>query len=82
MIGSTEKPDTETAMKYLKEKRYYWNAGMFVFSIESMLKEFERHAPEIYNKLNGSFEDVVIDFENMPDISIDYAVMEKVKNAR
>lgn len=77
----TEKPDVETAKKYLKDNKYYWNSGMFAFSIESMFKEFERHAPEIYDKLNGSFEDVVTNFENMPDISIDYAVLEKTDKA-
>ncbi len=72
-----EKPDFETAQKYLDSKDYFWNSGMFAFTIKDMLEELKNHAPEIYEKLDGSFEEVVQNFGNMPDISIDYAVMEK-----
>ncbi|MBI4689731.1 MAG: mannose-1-phosphate guanylyltransferase/mannose-6-phosphate isomerase [Nitrospirae bacterium] len=73
----TEKPDLETAMRFISEGGYFWNSGMFAFTIKDMLEELKKHSVEIYKGLDGSFEEVVRDFGNMPDISIDYAVMEK-----
>jgi mannose-1-phosphate guanylyltransferase/mannose-6-phosphate isomerase len=73
----TEKPDRDTARKYLKEGNYYWNSGMFAFTIGTMLKELGRHAPKIKKMLDMNFDDLVANFHQMPDISIDYAVAEK-----
>ncbi|HCC68744.1 MAG TPA: mannose-1-phosphate guanylyltransferase/mannose-6-phosphate isomerase [Nitrospiraceae bacterium] len=72
-----EKPDMVTAMKYIEDGGYYWNSGMFAFTIETIIKEFQKHAPEIYRNMEGSFEESISNFASMPDISIDYAVMEK-----
>lgn len=72
-----EKPDYEQACKYLKEGDYFWNAGIFSFRIDTILEEIKRYSPEIYKNLDGDFEEVQEKFENMPNISIDYAVMEK-----
>ncbi len=73
-----EKPDLETAKKYLLEGCYFWNAGIFVFSMKDMLKNFKQHAPAIYEQIyQGGFEEFIANFEAMPAISIDYAVMEK-----
>jgi mannose-1-phosphate guanylyltransferase/mannose-6-phosphate isomerase len=61
---------------------YYWNSGMFAFSIKTILEEFKKHSPDIFNQINEkTFEEVVISFIDMPDISIDYAVMEKTDKA-
>ena len=77
-----EKPDLETAKKYVLSGDYFWNSGMFAFSIKTILEEFKKYAPEIYNLLeNKTFEEVIITFSDMPDISIDYAVMEKTDKA-
>lgn len=77
-----EKPDLETAQKYLISGNYYWNSGMFAFSIKTILEEFKNHAPEIFNLIyNKTFEETIMGFEEMPDISIDYAVMEKTDKA-
>ncbi|MBI5682568.1 MAG: mannose-1-phosphate guanylyltransferase/mannose-6-phosphate isomerase [Deltaproteobacteria bacterium] len=75
-----EKPDVETARRYLDEGNYYWNSGMFAFSIGTMIKEFERHAPAISNMLTKSFDEMLSNFKDMPDVSIDYAVAEKSKD--
>lgn len=72
-----EKPDIETAIRYVNEGNYYWNSGMFAFSIGTMLKEFKRHNPMIIKMLDKSFDELLRDYKQMPDISIDYAVMEK-----
>ncbi len=72
-----EKPDIETAIRYVNEGNYYWNSGMFAFSIGTMLKEFKKHNPMIIKMLDKSFDELLRDYKQMPDISIDYAVMEK-----
>lgn len=77
----TEKPDRRTAEKYINDGDYYWNSGMFAFTIGTMLSEFKAHAPEISRKMGLTLARMTADFKNMPAISIDYAVMEKSKKA-
>ena len=72
-----EKPDVETAIRYIKEGDYYWNSGMFAFSIRTIMGELKRYVPAIDQMLGKSFEEMIVQFDHMPDISIDYAVMEK-----
>ncbi len=72
-----EKPDLMTAEKYLKEGHYFWNSGMFAFRTDRLLEELKNHAGEIYDLSSKSFDDMMASFERMPEISIDYAVMEK-----
>jgi len=83
-----EKPDLEKAKKYLKSNEYLWNAGMFIFNVDYMLKELEnnynntfkllKQLPSIYDKnYNKLLKEIYPESEN---ISIDYAVMEKSKN--
>jgi len=71
-----EKPDFETAKTYLGGG-YLWNSGMFAFTIGVMTAELKKHAPEIGAMLDMTFDEMASSFGNMPDISIDYAVMEK-----
>jgi mannose-1-phosphate guanylyltransferase len=49
--GFTEKPDKETAKKMVDEGVYFWNSGIFIWSVESILQEFKRQMPSLYNKL-------------------------------
>lgn len=81
-----EKPDFETATSYLKAENYYWNSGMFCFKAGVFLDELEKYSPEIYNKSQDAFNNAnkneIIrikheDMINIPEDSIDYAVMEK-----
>ena len=77
-----EKPDTELAKKYLEEGTYFWNSGNFMFKASTILKEASIHASEIYNILKNfdftaSSEIPFTEYDKMPNISIDYAVMEK-----
>ncbi|NPV88362.1 mannose-1-phosphate guanylyltransferase/mannose-6-phosphate isomerase [Coprothermobacteraceae bacterium] len=76
-----EKPAYEKAVEYLREGRYYWNSGMFMFSIGSFLSELEKHAPEIHRFAKMPYEELVANFASMPSISIDYALMEKTDRA-
>ena len=77
-----EKPNLETAEKYLKAGTYYWNSGIFMFKASTMLAEIEKNAPEI-SKIAQNVDFIkssdipFVEFDKMPSISIDYAVMEK-----
>ena len=72
-----EKPDYNTAERYLSSGDYYWNSGMFVFKAERITAEFGEYQPEIYELMTRPFAKVVADFEQMPNISFDYAIAEK-----
>jgi mannose-1-phosphate guanylyltransferase len=84
-----EKPDVETAQKYLDSGHYLWNAGIFIWRSKSILKAFQKHAPAIYGVLekgvniyNTEKEQDFIDV-NYPEtdrISVDFAIMEKAEN--
>lgn len=78
-----EKPDYETAKKYLASGQFLWNSGYFVGSVNTFVKAMEESAPELlasYQKLlatkdRAEFEKVYLDLEND---TIDYALIEKV----
>jgi mannose-1-phosphate guanylyltransferase/mannose-6-phosphate isomerase len=72
-----EKPDAATARQYLDAGDYYWNSGMFGFSIKTMMDELRNYAPAIRDMLDKSFDEMNDQFHKMPEISIDYAVMER-----
>lgn len=83
----TEKPDEATAQAYIDQGNYYWNSGMFCFKAGVLLEELQRHAPEVLAACQQAFpasanqvSELRPPLEAMlcvPDISIDYAVMEK-----
>ncbi len=75
----TEKPNLETAKRFLSEGNYFWNSGMFAFTIATMIEELKLYAPQIYQLFDQPLEAMIATFPEMPDISIDYAVMEKSK---
>jgi len=81
-----EKPDQATAVAYLNAGNYYWNSGMFCFKAGLFLEELQKYAPDIYDACTTAFshankEEMIRikheDMLNIPDESIDYAVMEK-----
>jgi len=77
-----EKPSLEKAVEYYSSGEYYWNSGMFAFTVKTFVEELRKHAPEIYEVIfGGTFEEAVKNFEKAPDISIDYAIMEKTDRA-
>ncbi len=85
-----EKPDLETAKSMLKDGSYLWNSGIFLFSVRDILAAFEKHAPQLLAPVQKAVEDAQIDlgflrldpkaWDEVEDISIDYAVMEKASN--
>lgn len=72
-----EKPNITDAQRYLDTGGYYWNSGMFAFRLDIMIEEFKKHAPDIASLFDGSFEQMLSGFPNLPSRSIDYAIMEK-----
>lgn len=78
----TEKPDLKTAQRFLKEKKYFWNGGIFVGTCQLFLDEIKTYQPLIYKQLMKikSPSDIDKAWQNMPFISFDYAVLEKSKH--
>ena len=79
VISFKEKPNLKTAKEYLKAGNYFWNSGMFMFSIKTMQDEFKTFTPEITQIVANGYDYTVENFSQMPNISIDYAVAEKSK---
>lgn len=77
VISFKEKPDLATAKEYISSGNYYWNGGMFMFSIATMQAELTKYMPTIIDIIQNGYQYAVDNFINMPDISIDYAVAEK-----
>ncbi|MEI6808534.1 MAG: sugar phosphate nucleotidyltransferase [bacterium] len=84
-----EKPDGKTAKRYLASGRYYWNSGMFVWSVAAIQKALEKHAPHLYRMArrlepqigSAAFRKALAkEYNQLDRISIDYAVMEKSHN--
>ncbi len=84
-----EKPDLATARKMIDDGNYYWNSGMFVWKASVILGEIEKYLPDVWTVLEGMrhrwndgelWQEVIRDsFDKMPNISIDYGVMEQSK---
>ena len=85
----TEKPEKDLAKQFLDSGDFYWNSGIFIWNINSILDAFEQHLPEI-NKLFAEIEDVYNTpkeeaaikpvYAQCTNISIDYGIMEKADN--
>lgn len=86
----TEKPNIDIAEKFLESGDFYWNSGIFVWTVSSILNAFKKHLPEVdalfaeglefYN--TEKEESFIADlYRDCPNISIDYGIMEKAGNA-
>lgn len=85
-----EKPEADLAQTMLDGGQHLWNAGIFLFSASAILAAFERFAPDILDAARAAVTGAQIDlgftrldpqpWSTLPDISIDYAVMEKAEN--
>lgn len=96
VLSFTEKPDYSTAAGYLSSGQYLWNSGMFCFTASTFLRELRKCSPEVYESTDKAFrvaskkdgssypEHVMhLDeetFSAVPNISVDYAVMERSKS--
>jgi mannose-1-phosphate guanylyltransferase len=88
VVKFTEKPPLAVARRYVASGRYLWNGGMFIWRASTLLQNFSRHQPQMAEQLNAiakaggvrsvkSFRRLFPRFEK---ISIDYAIMEKIKD--
>lgn len=89
VLNFTEKPNLKTAEKFIESGDYLWNAGIFIWSVKSILKAFETYLPEMfqlfangYNDYNTTKENSFIEenYINSENISIDFGIMEKATN--
>lgn len=89
MAAFKEKPSAEVAEGYVADGNYFWNAGIFVWNVQTVISELRRNVPDVAEVFEGirecfytEREQAVID-EHFPmcrNISIDYAVMERSDN--
>jgi mannose-1-phosphate guanylyltransferase len=83
VVRFREKPNVDLAESFLRKGNFRWNAGMFVWSVPTVLSEFNRHAPELgdfISKVRSGKDLAKVmaeNFEKLPRISFDYAIMEK-----
>ena len=81
LLRFREKPDLETAKKFVANPSMLWNAGMFVWRAKVILNAFEQVFPEMNTVWKKHGADAKTAYPHLPAISIDYAVMEKARNA-
>jgi mannose-1-phosphate guanylyltransferase len=85
-----EKPNHKTAVEYLNEGNYFWNAGMFIWSVETVRTALKKYAPKLlaladvmekYATGTAEFDKKLKEeYEKLEKISVDYAIMEKADN--
>ncbi len=87
----TEKPDLETATKFLNSGDYLWNAGIFVWSAKSIIAAFEKYLPEMMHLFNQDSQIwntgleanfINKNYEKAENISIDFGIMERANNVQ
>jgi mannose-1-phosphate guanylyltransferase len=85
-----EKPDIKKAKRFIKTKRYLWNSGIFIAKADVILGEFKTHSPQIYKTAlkitghkgaKGLKHALSYFYKDFPEISVDYAIMEKTDKA-
>ena len=83
-----EKPDLETAMSYIQQNNFFWNAGIFIWSVSTIVNAFRVYQPALSKIFEGLMdvygtdqEQVMIDklYPECENISVDYAIMEKAE---
>ncbi len=88
-LGFREKPDFETAREFISSDKFFWNAGIFVWSVKTIFAAMRKCAPEIATiaeELATAADSKDFDlnlnrlFPTMPRISVDYAILEKADN--
>ncbi len=86
VVRFREKPNVDLAESFLRKGNFRWNAGMFVWSVPTVLSEFNRHAPELADFISQVRSPKDLDkilherFVKLPRISFDYAIMEKTEH--
>lgn len=80
-----EKPHYDLAQEFLKAGNFFWNAGIFVFKVSAMIKALQQYQPNLWSSITkveadlSNLKDIYAQVEN---ISIDYAIMEKLSHSQ
>ncbi len=88
VISFKEKPDKDTAQQYVDSGKYLWNSGMFCFRASVYLEELKIYEPNVYNAAlntwnankNGFLDEQLM--QQIPSVSVDFAVMEQSKRIK
>lgn len=89
VLRFTEKPVLEKAKEFLADGNYVWNAGIFIWNVNTIMRAFEQYSRELYDIFKdgipyyntpGEQDFINAHYKNTPKISIDYAIMEKADN--
>jgi phosphoglucomutase len=79
-----EKPNLALAKEYLKDSRFLWNSGMFVFKTGDLIEAYQKYLPDLAGALKSveynDFSNLTEIYQKQKNISIDYGIMEKAKN--
>lgn len=85
-----EKPDADNAARMIAQGNFLWNAGIFLFAAKTMIEAFRAHAPDYLGPVTAALTEARPDlgflrlapepWDRLPDLSIDYAVLEKAAN--
>lgn len=76
-----EKPSEQKAQEYIKQDNFFWNAGIFVFKLSTMIQAFENNMPDLWSKVTSiNIDNLDQVYANLSSISIDYGIMEKANN--
>ncbi|HYW34738.1 MAG TPA: mannose-1-phosphate guanylyltransferase [Balneolaceae bacterium] len=87
VVQFREKPDITTARQFIYAGRFLWNSGMFVWQVDAILKEFEKHLPKVAEAVaglraagnDGQQDALKTYYQACPSISIDYGIMEQAE---
>lgn len=81
--GFREKPDLKTAERFLTTNQHFWNAGMFLFKVTTMVENFARLMPDLWRHISAikpDFSNAKYQYALCESQSIDYGIMEKISN--
>ena len=89
VVQFREKPDYATAQQFIQSRNFLWNAGIFIWSVKSILNAFETFQPKMYQHFLNGYEAyntpnekafITTNYPLSENISIDYAILEKAQN--
>lgn len=84
VLAFHEKPDINSAKKYLKSGNHFWNAGIFIFKVSTMIELFKTHKPEMWNlfsNIDSNLSNLSQVYANIESISLDFAIIEKISSS-
>jgi mannose-1-phosphate guanylyltransferase/mannose-6-phosphate isomerase len=76
-----EKPDAARAQGYVESGEYFWNSGIFIFTPRTLFRELEQAEPALFEEAKKGYDTLLENFEMLPSVSFDKAVMERAERA-